>query len=124
MKLTVPVRLTVIVCRGPVCGDRRGSARLLEHARDRVASRGLADRVTVREEVCLGHCLRGPNILVASGDPGLAAVGEAPGQSVLYNHMTVDDLDRVIERHVVGGMAVRALTNLPPMPNPTKNRPR
>jgi len=119
------VTLTVIVCRGPVCGDRRGSAQLLAHARQRVEARGLADRVTVREEVCLGHCLRGPNILVAGGDPGLAGVGEAPGLAVLYNHMTVEDLDRVIERHVLGGMAVRALTNLPPLPNlPTKNRPR
>jgi len=114
------VRLTVIVCGGPVCGDRRGSGLLLEHARARIAERGLAGRVSVREEVCLGHCLRGPNILVASGDPGLAAVGEAPGLSVLYNHMTVEDLDRVIERHLVGGIAVRALTNLPPI----KNRPR
>jgi (2Fe-2S) ferredoxin len=120
------VTLTVIVCGGPVCGDRRGSGLLLEHARARLAERGLSERVSVREEVCLGHCLRGPNILVASGDPGLAAVGEAPGLSVLYNHMTVDDLDRVIERHLVGGIAVRALTNLPPLPNipPTKNRPR
>jgi len=120
------VRLTVIVCGGPVCGDRRGSGLLLEHARARIAERGLAGRVSVREEVCLGHFLRGPNILVASGDPGLAAVGEAPGLSVLYNHMTVEDLDRVIERHLVGGIAVRALTNLPPLPNPppSKNRPR
>jgi (2Fe-2S) ferredoxin len=118
----VSARLTVIVCSGPVCGDRRGSARLLEHARERIEARGLADRVSVREEVCLGHCLRGPNILVASGDPGLAAVGEAPGLSVFYNHMTVEDLDRVIERHLVGGMAVRALTNL--LPIPIKNRPR
>jgi (2Fe-2S) ferredoxin len=123
----VPATLSVIVCNGPVCGDRRGSARLLEHAQARVAERGLADRVSVRTEVCLGHCLRGPNILVASGDPGLAAVGEAPGVSVLYNHMTIEDLDRVIERHLVGGIAVRALTNLPPIPigsRPSKNRPR
>jgi (2Fe-2S) ferredoxin len=116
------VKLTVIVCRGPVCGDRRGSAGLLEHARARIAERGLGERVEVREEVCLGHCLRGPNILVAAGDPGLAALGQAPGRAVLYNHMTVEDLDRVIERHLIGGMAVRALTNLPPIPN--KPRPR
>jgi (2Fe-2S) ferredoxin len=121
------VTLTVIVCSGPVCGDSRGSSRLLEHARAHVAARGLEDRVRVQEEVCLGHCLRGPNILVATGDPGLAAVGEAPGQSVLYNHMTIEDLDRVIDRHLAGGLAIRALTNLLPVPNlpkPNKNRPR
>lgn len=113
--------LNVIVCSGPVCGDR-GSARLLEHLRARVAARGLEDRVAVCEEVCLGHCLRGPNILVGDGDPALVAVGGAPGRAVLYNHMTVEDVDRVVERHLVGGIAIRALTNLPPTPN--KNRPR
>ncbi len=30
--------------------------------------------------------------------------------------MTLEDVDRVVERHLVGGMAVRALTNLPPIP--------
>lgn len=114
--------LSVVVCTGPVCGDRRGSGKLVEHLRVRVLARGLEDRVTVAEEVCLGHCLRGPNILV--GDQ----VGGASGQAVLYNHMTVEDVDRVIERHLVGGMAVRALTNLPPTPMlpsaPSKNRPR
>jgi len=117
------VTLSVVVCTGPVCGDRRGSGKLIEHLRVRVLARGLEDRVTVAEEVCLGHCLRGPNILV--GDQ----VGGASGQAVLYNHMTVEDLDRVIERHLVGGMAVRALTNLPPTPmlplsSSSKKRPR
>lgn len=115
--------LSVVVCTGPVCGDRRGSGKLIEHLRARVLARGLEDRVAVTEEVCLGQCLRGPNILV--GDQ----VGGAPGQAVLYNHMTVEDVDRVIERHLVGGMAVRALTNLPPTPmlpiaSSSKGRPR
>jgi (2Fe-2S) ferredoxin len=116
--------LNVIVCRGPVCGDRRGAAQLLEHLQARVAARGLTDRVSVREEICLGHCLRGPNILVAEGDAGLAGLGGASGGGVLYNHMTLDDVDRVVERHLVGGMAVRTLTNLPPVPmGSPKRRP-
>ncbi len=117
--------LNVIVCRGPVCGDRRGAGQLLEHLRARVAARGLADRVCVREEICLGHCLRGPNILVAEGDAALAGLGGASGGGVLSNQMTLEDVDRVVERHLVGGMAVRALTNLPPLPiGSHKKRPR
>jgi (2Fe-2S) ferredoxin len=116
------VILSVIVCGGPVCGGRRGSAALLEHARARVAAPGLAGRVTVREEICLGHCLRGPNILVCEGEDALAGPPAASGRAVLYNHMTIADLDRVVERHLVGGMAVRALTNLPPIPS-GKGRP-
>lgn len=103
----------VVVCRGPVCGDKRGSAQLTQHLRATVAARGLEERVRVSEEICLGHCLRGPNVLVCDdGDP---IGGVMAGRAVLYNRMTTPDLDRVVERHLVGGIAVRALTNLPPV---------
>jgi (2Fe-2S) ferredoxin len=94
--------VTVVVCRGPVCGGR-DSAALTDHLRESIARRGLGDRVRVGEEVCLGHCLRGPNVLVCDD----AEAG--PGRAVLYNRMTVSDLDRVIDRHLVGGIAVRPL---------------
>ncbi len=57
-------RLTVVVCRGPTCGEKRGSGELTAHLTETIAARGLQDRVEIVEEVCLGHCLRGPNILV------------------------------------------------------------
>jgi (2Fe-2S) ferredoxin len=104
-------RLTVVVCRGPTCGDKRGSGALAERLTETVAARGLQDRVQVEEEVCLGHCLRGPNILVQEE-------GAEPFSGVLYNRMTVEDLDRVIEKHLVGGMAVRVLMNRPPFRDP------
>jgi NADH:ubiquinone oxidoreductase subunit E len=91
-------RLNVVVCRGPTCGEKRGSAALTAHLQETIAARGLDDRVSVSEEICLGHCLRGPNILVGDADhpDGLTS-------------------PRVIERHLLGGIAVRALTNLPPV---------
>jgi (2Fe-2S) ferredoxin len=106
------VRVNVVVCRGPTCGDKRGSAALSEHLRARVAADGLAERVEVNEEICLGHCLRGPNVLVCDADD---PDGLLSPRAVLYNRLTVADLDRVVERHLVGGIAVRALTNLPPV---------
>ncbi len=100
----------MVVCRGPVCGDKRGSAALTAHLNATLAARNLAGRVEVSEEICLGHCLRGPNVLVSDAeDPA----GPASPHAVLYNRMTVADLDRVIDRHLVGGLAIRALTNLP-----------
>ena len=106
------MKVNVVVCRGPVCGDKRGSAALTAHLAASLVARNLQDRVTVSEEVCLGHCLRGPNVLVSdAGDPD----GLASPRAVLYNRMTVADLGRVVERHLVGGIAVRALTNLPPV---------
>jgi (2Fe-2S) ferredoxin len=106
------VKVNVVVCRGPVCGDKRGSAALTAHLTASVAARGLEDRVAVSEEICLGHCLRGPNVLVSEGDD---AEGLSSPRAILYNRMTIADLDRVVERHLVGGIAVRALTNLLPI---------
>lgn len=110
--------LTVIVCSGPVCRDQRGSEELRSHLVETLAARGLTDRVRVASEVCLGHCLRGPNILVhedpAEGPIDAALVAASP-HAVLYNRMTIVDLDRVIERHLVGGMAVRPLMNRSPV---------
>jgi (2Fe-2S) ferredoxin len=102
-------RLTVVVCRGPTCGERRGSGALAERLAETIRTRGLEDRVRLVDEYCLGHCLRGPNVLVQE-----EGVGE-PFGGVLYNRMTVDDLDRVIEKHLVGGMEVRVLMNRPPV---------
>ena len=102
----------MVVCRGPVCGDKRGSAALTAHLAACVVARKLEDRVTVSEEICLGHCLRGPNVLVSDAeDPE----GLISSRAILYNRMTIADLDRVVERHLVGGIAVRALTNLLPV---------
>lgn len=105
-------RLTVVVCRGPTCGEKRGSAALADRLAETIRARGLEDRVSLVDEYCLGHCLRGPNILVQ--EEGTAE----PFGGVLYNRMTVDELDRVIEKHLVGGMAVRILMNRPPIKNP------
>jgi len=108
--------MTVVVCRGPVCGDRRDAAALTAHLVESIARRGLGDRVRVSEEVCLGHCLRGPNILVCDDDAGDSGAADGAVQrTVVYNRMTVADLDRVIDRHLVGGIAVRPLMYRPPV---------
>ena len=126
--------MTVVVCRGPVCGDRRDAAALSAHLIESIARRGLGDRVRVGEEVCLGHCLRGPNVLVCESDDatnpgqvdgsgggagGAGGVGLTAERTILYNRMTVADLDRVIDRHLVGGIAVRPLMHRPPVRDPS-----
>ena len=111
-------RLTVVVCSGPVCGDQRGSGELRAHLLETIAARGLEDRIRVVDEVCLGHCLRGPNILVheeRESAPADVRLGAGAPSAVLYNRMTLSDLDRVIERHLMGGIAVRPLMNRSPV---------
>jgi (2Fe-2S) ferredoxin len=102
-------RLTVVVCRGPTCGEKRGSGELAAQLAETIRARGLEDRVQLVDEYCLGHCLRGPNILVQEDGT------TEPSAGVLYNRMTAEDLERVIEKHLVGGMAVRILMNRPPV---------
>jgi (2Fe-2S) ferredoxin len=113
-----PRRLTVIVCRGPTCGERRNSAALYARLEETVAARGLTGQITLLRETCFGHCLRGPNILVCDTDEvsgGAMLPGPGAPSAVLYNRMTIADLDRVIDKHLVGGMVVRPLLNRPPV---------
>ncbi|HVR63448.1 MAG TPA: (2Fe-2S) ferredoxin domain-containing protein [Polyangia bacterium] len=113
-----PRPLTVLVCRGPTCGDKRGGNVLYETLRRTIAERGLGAHVTVGQETCFGHCLQGPNILVCDTEQ-LAAQGGWPGpdvpSAVLYNRMTESDLARVIDRHLTGGMVVRPFLNRLPI---------
>jgi (2Fe-2S) ferredoxin len=108
-------RFTVMVCRGPTCGDARNSGALTAQLRETVAARGLEEEITIAEETCFGHCLRGPNILVYSTDDMKGTRVYGPGadapSAVLYNRMTPADLARIIDRHLVGGMVVRPLLN-------------
>ncbi|HET6280664.1 MAG TPA: (2Fe-2S) ferredoxin domain-containing protein [Polyangia bacterium] len=116
--MTEPFRFTVIVCQGPTCGDKRNSQALYQRLEETIATRGLGDQITLWRETCFGHCLRGPNILVCDTDEiGGRLVIPEPGRSsaVLYNRMTVADVDRVIDRHLMGGMIVRPLLNRPPI---------
>ena len=41
-----------------------------------------------------------------------------PLGGVLYDRMTIADLDRVIDKHLVGGMVIRVLMNRPPVKDP------
>jgi (2Fe-2S) ferredoxin len=119
---SAPRRLTVLVCRGPTCGDKRGGHELYDSLAETIAARGLGEQVTLAQETCFGHCLQGPNILVCD-----TAVVEAAGggldlnapSAVLYNRMTRADLQRVIDRHLAGGLVVRLFLNRPPIRDPT-----
>jgi (2Fe-2S) ferredoxin len=106
-----PRRLTVMVCRGPTCGERRNSAALHERLAALVAERGLGDRVTLAWETCFGHCLRGPNVLIYDTDEVRGwPVHAGPGApaAALYSHVVVEDLERLLDKHLAGGLHMRA----------------
>ena len=115
------MRVNVVVCRGPVCGDKRGSAALAEHLRARVVAEGLAEGVEVSEEICLGHCLRGPNVLVCD-DEMLRRAGGIPwggsAGALLYNRVGLKNIPQIVERHLIAGVVVTPLLNRPPVRDP------
>jgi len=108
------VKLAVIVCRGPTCGDQRSSAELHAHLERSIAARHLEEQVSLEWETCFGHCLRGPNILVCPTANGAGTPALDTPAAVLYSRMTVADLDRVVDKHLAGGIVVRPLLHRGP----------
>lgn len=100
-----------MVCRGPTCGERRNSAALHERLETLIAARGVTAQVTLAWETCFGHCLRGPNILVYDTDEvrgwQTQAGLEAPS-AVLYNRVAPEELERMLDKHLAGGLDMRA----------------
>ena len=76
-----PRRLTVIVCRGPTCGDARlGGA--VRAARETVAARGLEERVTARRGDLprpLPARAQRPGVRHRRADGGARGLAYAPG---------------------------------------------
>jgi (2Fe-2S) ferredoxin len=112
-------RYKIVICRGPECGDRRGSAALHDVFRNALAAHAARDRVELAWQSCFGRCTQGPNVLVleqtddrAIGS-GLAAVVPARGASALYNHIDAARIERLVVDHVVGDRIVREFVERP-----------
>jgi NADP-reducing hydrogenase subunit HndC len=109
-------RYRIVVCRGPECGDKRGSSALHGELVRLIRERGLAPRCELEWQSCFGRCQSGPNIMVRTitkEDQGplrfTVLLPSASGDSVLYNGVRVEELPRILDDHVIGGRPVRAL---------------
>jgi (2Fe-2S) ferredoxin len=109
-------RYRIVVCRGPECGDKRDSAVLYQELERLVQENQLGGRVVLEWQSCFGQCRSGPNILVrvvreAKDDPLRLAVllPTASGESVLYQGVRVEELEQIIQLHIVGGRPIRAM---------------
>ncbi len=113
--------MAVIVCQGPTCGEKRGSAALLKQLKKACREPELADHVTVDRETCFGECLRGPNVLVypvpseqAYARPDVVVGLRQPG-AVMYTRVTSEDVEKIVESHLAGGQPVLHFTGRPPI---------
>ena len=109
-------RFRIVICRGPECGDRRGSAVLHDAFVRALALHGAQDVAELGWQSCFGRCTQGPNVLVrelvapppgglASG--GLATLPGPRGLTALYNRFETTYAAPVVARHVLGGQIVR-----------------
>jgi (2Fe-2S) ferredoxin len=116
-----PRRFKIVVCRGPECGDRRGSAVLHEVFRSALEAHGAREHAELVWQSCFGRCTQGPNVLVREllPDPqptlgsGFATLPGPRGATALYNRMEAARVERVVVQHVIGGQIVREFIERP-----------
>ena len=117
--MTGPKRYRVVVCRGPECGERRGSASLQECFLRHARALGMEGQIEMGWQACFGRCRQGPNVLVrlAPATPPrtlLATPPSGPGQNAaLYNGVREEDVAKILQSHVGRGIIVRELVLKP-----------
>ena len=78
------------------CCDPEGHARLQLAFKQKLASRGLKGKVRANQAGCLDQCEHGANIVVYP-------------DAVWYGRVTLDDVDEIIDSHILGGKPVERL---------------
>lgn len=78
------------------CCDPKGQAELQWAFKQRLAERRLKHRVRANKSGCLDQCEHGPNLVVYP-------------DAVWYSHVTLADVDEIIESHIIGGKPVERL---------------
>ena len=115
-------RFKIVICRGPECGDRRGSAVLHDAFRNALEAHGARERTELVWQSCFGRCTQGPNVLVReilttesvpTLGSGFATVPGPRGATALYNRMDPERVERVVTDHVMGGQIVREYVERP-----------
>jgi len=114
-------RYRIVICRGPECGDRRGSAVLYELFRTAIEANRVHERTELAWQSCFGRCTQGPNVLVreitvggaSTLGTGFATLPGPRGATALYNRVDAERVERVVRQHVAGGQIVRELVELP-----------
>ena len=78
------------------CCAARSGAEVRARLKEAVAAAGLKGRVRVNSAGCLGQCAEGVTVVVYP-------------EAAWYGRVTVDDVDRIVREHLVGGRPVRDL---------------
>jgi len=111
----IPRRYRILVCRGPECGDRMGSAEIHAAFVEAIRRRSVEARVELGWQSCFGRCRAAPNVLVRPINPNerrmliaTAPLAGGPG-TAFYSGVRPADALRIIDEHVVGGRPIAEL---------------
>jgi (2Fe-2S) ferredoxin len=124
-------RYKIVICRGPECGDRRGSAALHESFHGALERAGARVATELVWQSCFGRCTQGPNVLVREivateprmlGGSGFATLPGPRGVTALYNRVDPERADRIVGEHVTCGQIVREYIERPGI-HPNEPRP-
>ncbi|MFQ5349948.1 MAG: ferredoxin [Thermoanaerobaculia bacterium] len=88
--------------RKPSCGPR-GGLEVYRRFKDRVRELGIRDRVMVNRTGCLKHCSQGITVAVWPWN-------------LWYRRVTLDDVDEILERTVLGEGGVIERLRMPDIP--------
>ena len=78
------------------CCDPNAKAELQKLFKQKLAERGLKAKVRANQSGCLDQCEHGPNLVVYP-------------DAVWYGHVTLADVDEIIDSHIIGGKPVERL---------------
>jgi len=83
---------------GEACCAKHGAQELQAYAKGRIKALGLdgAGRIRINKAGCLGHCDEGPVLVVYP-------------EGIWYTFIDQEDIDEIIESHLVGGKIVERL---------------
>ena len=81
---------------GEDCCNNHDATALRLHAKERIKSLGLDDRIRINSAGCLGRCGEGPVIVVYP-------------EETWYTYVDVEDIDEIIQSHLVENKVVSRL---------------
>jgi (2Fe-2S) ferredoxin len=112
----VPKKYTILVCRGPECGEKLHSADVHAALVRELRSCPLAgNQVAIDLFSCFGRCHSGVNVLVremttADNPTLLRLMPTAGGRAILYHRVQPTEARRILEEHVAQGRPLLDMT--------------
>ncbi|MBR3838595.1 MAG: NADH-quinone oxidoreductase subunit NuoF [Clostridia bacterium] len=91
----------IVLCGGTGCLSSN-SAEIMAKLKETIAAKGLSDKISVNQADCFGFCSQGPFVKIFPED-------------TLYRMVSIDDVDEIVEKDLIGGDVVERLLYVDPV---------